>query len=516
MSVDFVPPVAHISPDWEEETIRSWAGLSTRAGGRATHVTQALIGDRADELRRLFAAGRCHEARALIRDKRYVIALASIWGRAGMDDSERGLSAALVGDLRQMRRMPAVALPMLAQVFLERFDGLDAVEPLFGEERRGQLLDELSELLAQHETTPGRALLWSREGPRRFASAIWDEAIAPGEAIRRARLEAARGGRFMDALDDELYLEELRRLPFGHEGPALARLRERETIDAPHAGRLLGHAALEILIDRARETDQDPGEVWRDAVLAVAGDPRLRHSDAHAIWWQPLGRDRIDEVIAWMARTDLRAFLEALREYAETSGHESMRRLYPPRQTLLEGLLEREGIVRRSRLIVGSRVREEMKSKLPTSMHASLANLQGNGKRDSALIYLDCGAFHLIEGTHNMPLHVYLGTPSRRIIASTERRFVYESVTKDMPEDFAERWEAARPDAATAGHSEISHRGFWQERLLRFLAEAGIRIASQLVLTTEDYVRLRNHGIPVVRSERVDPLPLEGENDGAS
>ncbi len=84
------------------------------------------------------------------------------------------------------------------------------------------------------------------------------------------------------------YLETLRNLPLGAADPVLDELLKPSVAKAPFEGtRRIGHVALEILIDRA---GQEPGDVWQNLILNLAGDPRISSTAAnYREWWQPLG-----------------------------------------------------------------------------------------------------------------------------------------------------------------------------------------------------------------------------------
>lgn len=76
---------------------------------------------------------------------------------------------------------------------------------------------------------------------------------------------------------------------------------------------LVGHVALRILIDRA--PSKNVHDSWRDAVIAIAGDPRVPRSHARYIkWWSQLTSQQIKKVQGWLSKLDLKLFLEALEE----------------------------------------------------------------------------------------------------------------------------------------------------------------------------------------------------------
>ncbi len=398
----------------------------------------------------------------------------------------------------------------LFRVYFMRFDELD---DLPADQGGAAILDTLGALLANQAALRSRSPLagtraprTERDGPFALAQAIRQGGADPARAIAAAGLASYEGGRYLELVRQHLFLEELRTLPLGAEQPVLGEIRNPATHRKPHLrGRMLGHAALEILIDRADHSY--PGDAWRDAVLDVAGDPRLTYHESYATWWPVLGSEREDRVASWLARADLQIFLDVLARYSEEAGIQGMSRMLPPRKRMLEGLIDL-GIVRRSRLYVGDDVRRFARQ---ASLAAS-ANLTGSQYSQRALLYLDCGEFHIIEGSHNTQLWTYLDVPSSRIIDPTRRRFYYEELTSELASGFVRRWQATMGTAQGTGHLGIRHAGLWQAKFLEFLAHHGIAVNPEALLSRADYQQLRQrHGLPWVNPDG-RPVALESED----
>src|SRR5690554_8060104 len=99
---------------------------------------------------------------------------------------------------------------------------------------------------------------------------------------------------------------------------------------------MLGHAALEILIDRA--ASGLVSQAWQNTILTIAGDSRVpRTSSDYQRWWPILGEDRQAVVRGWFSRFDLRLFVEVLEQSA--SGETDIERMFRPRKKSMEGLL---------------------------------------------------------------------------------------------------------------------------------------------------------------------------------
>ena len=510
-----LPPVGlPIPAAWEPEADVRWEQLATAARGLRGEAMAAGLSTQVDALRPLLQAGETDAVVALISSSGYARALSWLWTE--VDGSCRDtISTALVEALRASHPRPsALLVEQLSRVFFMRFDELDDLPAAQG---GPDILNHLGSLLAEGASrglatlTDGDPVaLTHRDAPRTVARQIRRESIDPELALVGLGLSPYEGGRYMELVRQHLFLEELHAMPIGAATEVLAEVTRPETYSKPHVrGRMLGHAALEILIDRSEH--QYPGDDWRDAVLEVAGDPRLTYLESHTTWWNPLGQEREDRVGSWLARADLKIFLDALAKFSNEGGTEGMERMLPPRRRMLEGLLDL-GIVRRSRLYLGDDVRRfAWREQLSASAH-----LSGSQFSQRALLYLDCGDFHIIEGSHNTQLWTYLDLPSTRAVDPNIRSFAYQELTSELATGFQRRWEDRMGPQQGPGHTSIRHAGLWQSKFLAFLAEHGIAVDPEAVLDRADYQQLRRkHGLPWVNPNG-RPVPLENkEKHGA-
>ncbi|MEI8647018.1 EH signature domain-containing protein [Paraglaciecola sp. Hal342] len=95
-----------------------------------------------------------------------------------------------------------------------------------------------------------------------------------------------------------------------------------------------------ILIDRAPKQGVD--ESWQNAVIAIAGDPRVPKSHPRYMkWWSQLTNAQSKKVQGWLSKLDLKLFLEALEDYSKSSRDDDMIRMFPSRKHFLEGMHKR-------------------------------------------------------------------------------------------------------------------------------------------------------------------------------
>nr|WP_240978382.1 EH signature domain-containing protein [Planctomonas sp. JC2975] len=447
--------------------------------------------------------------------RRYARALVGLWCETDGDCCD-SISPTLLTALHKAHPFPSPLLTQLLEaVYFDRFDELDELGlieedisahehdcvELAGPSIRARLAGILATAWGnsgyRDETTI--EVLTAEDSPRRVASDIRARDLAPATALATWDIDAYDGGRFVRLVRQYLFLERLRALKIGADDDVLVEIRQPEVRDAPHVrGQTLGHAALAILIDRA---DTYPGSVWRDVVLDIASDPRMTASASHQRWWSVLGDHRRDKVIGWLAAAELSVFLEVLTHFAQQDSDDTMRRLLPPRKQFLEGLLQL-GVVRRSRLFLGDEVRLYVSRHTPATRTWDWARLDDDKRR--ALLYLDCGDFHLIEGSHNTKLWLYLAHPGEAITDPRRHSFMYRALTRALADRFQLAWQSkAAAGETSTGFRDVVHKGLWQGSALEFLADAGIRVDPQAVLNASDYQDLRQkRGLPVVRARR--------------
>lgn len=507
-----LPPTGLTLPaSWDAASDARWLELRDDARAlRGNLLSSREFRDSADAIRVSLKNRATDEVVKAIRARSGARALAWLWGEVDGDCRDT-ISVHLIQAIQKHHPKPGLMLlSYLENVYFARFDDLDGVNhdsaditlgaqtelssnrPL---DTRAALAQYLGEGWAQHGSYSGEriALLMDENAPALVARSIKLDSASVVDGIREWQLDG-HTGRFLELVRQFLYLDELRLLPIGEGGPLLDEMRLPEVHGEPHLrGRLLGHAALVILIERAEWGF--PGEIWRDFVLDIAGDPRLDHRPGFTRWWSVLGSELAERVMGWLARAELELFLEALQKFSESQP--DMERMLPARRKLLEGLIN-EGVVRRSRLFLGGGVRKFIVSRSPAAQWES-AVLSGKPYAERALLYLDCGEFHIVEGSHNTKLWIFMERPSARLTDSRTRSFTYKELTGELAEGFEERRRNKLGDDYTEGHVAVAHQGLWQKQFLDFLADRGVAIDPEAVLIRSDHLKLRQRGLAVVR-----------------
>jgi hypothetical protein len=311
------------------------------------------------------------------------------------------------------------------------------------------------------------------------------------DALFKFGLKGFDSGRYADVCRAHYYIEKLHEIDEQEWSPVFDELLHHDVSKAPYGnhGKRIGHAALEVLIDRVMEAS----EAWQDFMLSLAGDPRVSSRvKSYREWWAPLGEQRVEKVRGWFAKQDLRLFLQALEQYGETTDNAELKRMFPARKTFLEGLF-RLKMIKNTRLMLGSKAEYSVRKILKNELKVNYIKLDGQ-LSDKAVIYLDCGDFYLIEGSHSFKLWVYLAPPSHKHLSYEVASLSHFDLTNMVPK-------AYKKENPSLEYTSIVHSpSTWQNKVFEFLAENGISLDVEALLSKEDYRRyVARFGLPVVR-----------------
>jgi hypothetical protein len=501
-------------PDWDESSRSSWTELVARAsrqrrdagGGRTFTVLM-------DEIRTAIDRGEIDTIVSRLHERRVARALVSVWTH-DVERARVSMTPDLVTSVveRQDPHPTRMLVRALVDLLLRHFDLLDTwTAGLFDATSeatrraasltppaRGRLL--LADVADTARDRPEEIL--ARSAPRRVAELLIQSG-ADGvprpldDWIRERGLYGYDSGRFGLLVRQSVYLEQVARAD--HTAPAqlgfLEEITTKRVIDAPGTGGLFfGHDVLEAM---TAKTGGAPCDEWLEALVAVGGDPRLQRSSQWNRWWEPLPLAAREKAVRWMSVEDLRLFLEAVDTYARDNRKEDMLRMFPARKQFLWGLYT-QGLVRESRVILGNRARASVQRQLGR-LRTDVSSL--TARSDTAIVVLDCGTFHLVEGSHSFKLWIFDG-PARPILTDRSRRtFTPEMLTYTVPRDHAEHHRAGNRAHVSITH----HESTWQHHAVRYLVEElGVNLDPRSVMSADDYHRLkRRFGLPVVGARPV-------------
>ncbi|MBI9113238.1 EH signature domain-containing protein [Maridesulfovibrio ferrireducens] len=249
-------------------------------------------------------------------------------------------------------------------------------------------------------------------------------------------------------------------------------------------GNMLGHQVLQILIDKGMKGGERLPENWLEVVLSIAQDPRVpTGNSSFRKWWSVMGPQRTDWIRNQLSSLDLKVFLDVLEDYAESSGKDDIKRMFPARKKFLEGLFDLKMVVN-SRLFLGG----EAVSFLKRSYNdKSLPHYAKQSDSDKAIIYLNLGNLHMIEGTHSFPLIMMDDLPPSSNVMSYE----HDWFSKD---DLNRRLLVAHDELRVKKTSMLPNdyiRHYpnltWQHKALMAMKKYGVHVNPGNVLTRLDH-----------------------------
>lgn len=280
--------------------------------------------------------------------------------------------------------------------------------------------------------------------------------------------------RYRELLNQEVFLRRIENADPHGVNEFLSEISSDSVRKGPRpGGGYFGIDLLEALISRPKGI---PSLEWLNAILDIAGDPRMSYTQNWSIWWSPLEESVRETVIRWLSDQDLELFLRTIEEYGERTRNEDIQRMYPDRSKFLRGL-QKSGLVRETRLFMPESARSFAGRTLPIRVLQTISLLEGTP--DRSLIFIDCGRFHIVEGSHNFKIWIYEGEV-HELLASRQR---YSTHIDELRQPLADQYlhNGQR-------YKSVSHLGLWQYPVLYFLRQnLGIDIDPSTMMTTATY-----------------------------
>lgn len=496
-------PNPHLDlPKWPEHTLKIWEDLAVKLERTARSAGRSDYFEEAKKILRLLSQQKqFKKIIAKLGSRLYARALVSLWLEEPGERKNSLVEKMLDGLVERQQRLSVLTLTCLIKLYFQEFDYLDdtdrredAIREKLARVIEGQLQMRSARQRSQKHTNLLRAPeeVLSLNAPKKIAAAARKQDLNLHEYMEKRGWNIAAQGRFLDVCQGIYYLDTLRHIPAGSHDSVLSELKNPEINKVPYEGeRRIGHAALEIVIDRSGDQASDE---WRNFIIDVAGDPRITGSKAFTYWWQPLGQERINKVRGWLSKVDIKVFLKALEDWSQSQSNEDIRRMLPARKRFIQGLYE-NGWLRKSRLILGANVAQALRSRLDRDVRR--IHFTHFDKSDTAIIVMDCGEFYIVEGSHSFKIWVYLAPPANDMLFNySVRSFTYHELIKKLPAAYEEEY----PDLEYLAKRHYPNVG-WQHGVLSFLGRHGIRVSPEDVLTPRDYDKmLRKYSMPAVSS----------------
>jgi hypothetical protein len=328
-------------------------------------------------------------------------------------------------------------------------------------------------------------LLLHKDAPKKVVASAIKDGLELTTILKKCGVPHGVHNRFSTICQTLYYVNTLKKLKVGEGSPVLSEIQRSDIAETPYSkAKLVGHLAIEILIDKCIDAEKDLPDTWRDVILSIGKDPRVPKSNpAFRKWWSVIGSDRTRWMRQWLSRLDLKVFLDVLEDYANTSGKDELQRMFPARKRFLLGLFDRK-IVQQSRLYLGSRAIAFLTKRYKKD---TLPYFAKQSENDKAVIYLDLGKVHMIEGTHSFPLLLMDVIPKKSNILSYDLKyFDVRELNQNLIQNHEEM---KKKKAADFEHERIIHHPnlHWQAKAIKALKKYGIYVNPGDVLTREDH-----------------------------
>lgn len=479
-----LPPLALLSaPEWSERLDSEWKDLVERA--KRLNKSVRTLGYSAgviEELRHTAEASGADGVAKLVRShSRYLNALSVLWSEARVEGSNEANdfyaeTRAVVSMLQELDYAPSeIALRNLFSVYSQLFDRLDPRESQATEVLRGCLYAWVEQrgTDASFSTDPlvtQSPVLLAQGHLSTSARAIMRSSLAPEPWLEQEGISGLVLGRMRECLLMAHFIERVR-----SSDPNVARhewliglsenpvLKLGKTDGAPFL-----YEAVSVMISHPVVI---PAELWVSSILQLVGDPR--DLDPHPVWAHVSAEEKA-RFLSWIAVSDLKAFLEITEKFAEDNPE--MKRMFADRKKFIEGLHE-QGVIKRTRLFLGNTAFEEVKSQLvERGIDKYVARIAGSHHK-TAVVYIDFGVAHAIEGSHSWPFRIYPDLPSVEILSSTRKVFTSSEIGKELFEEY--NYLNSDP-----GY-ERRHAGVWMGDVAAMLKHMGVKINAGRLLSNE-------------------------------
>ncbi len=321
------------------------------------------------------------------------------------------------------------------------------------------------------------------DGPAFLAKQAIKRETTFEQQVKYWGLEDYAAGDFLKRAQSVYFVEQLQNIPVNQPHELLEEISKKQVAESRYDDEdLIGHVALRILIDRAPV--QNVHESWQNAVLAIAGDPRVpKNHERYLKWWSQLSQQQNKKVQSWLSKLDLKLFLEALEDYSKSSRDEDMMRMFPSRKHFLEGMFE-AGTIVHTKLYLSKKADRYIRKNYREEHVPAYSTVEDG---DRSIIYAELTSGHMIEGSHNCQIWFYKKLhESAPVLNFGEQNARYRSLTVGLHESMYE-YGCEAYDHFTHSPSNFS----WQRRSLDALKEMGVQIKASDVLSEEDYNRYK-------------------------
>ena len=394
----------------------------------------------------------------------------------------------LLNRFKEVRpQLSRLALYEMAQVYFDHYDRIPDLQ-LFS----GYLKDQFAKQVFSGRDSSlallalSNDVVFGSEAPARIVDDVVNRGVTLHDALTNLGIPETEG-MFRERCTALYFISSLERLQPGEDSHLFAEILQSKVVNAPYKGGLLiGHAVLNILIGLVIQSGLPMPENWMKIILTIAGDPRApTMSRNFQYWWQRLDQSYIEQVRGWLSRFDLDLFLRAFEAFANQSGDEDLRRMFPARKRFLEGLFE-HGLIGNTRLFIGRHASQFLKNNYDDK---ELPVYAGLDHKDKSIIYMNVAGLHIIEGSHSAKFWIFDRLPDcSNILNYNVIKFSQSELGNDLDywyhREFCEkRYGASNIPIGIIHYPNVT----WQRKAIQAFEKSGINLDVEKLLTPEDY-----------------------------
>ena len=497
MTLNFPLPSAHASLlQWNNDDKTAWNKLTVDAQAMSRRIDNPGLSAEINQRARAVLASERPELHPELADRKICRAIVTLWS-GDRRLAEATLRAPVLQTVCENGSFTRLFTFALANVYFAYFDRLDDWDVgLFA-----MTAERLQQAVSQQSTAHTRDVLFavrarpeltiSSDAPSAIAQLALEQDRDLPAVMKDAGLGDYATGRYAEAARQQLYLDRIAEADPQQSYDWLSDLCQSEIADAPASGgRRFGHLVLEAMTNH--RTD-NPSRDWESTILKIGDDPRARGTVNWNKWWARIPLENVQRVIAWLSGEDIRLFLEAVEVYGRKNHNSDLLRMFSDRERFLKGLLELN-MVKETRLFAGPSARSAIRQIMGTDLRTSITPIIGGNYGSTAVIFMNCGDFHIVEGSHNFKMRVLRGDPPEIMSDWKMARIDNYSFLNGV-----ERDRRYGEDFVSLTHNV--HKKWISDALL-FIEQAGQYVPPEDVMTAETY-----QNVSATR-----PLPVRPKN----
>lgn len=497
MSLDFPLPSANASIlRWSDHDMSIWDKLSVDAQAMSLRIDNPGLSAETNQRARNVLASEHLELHPELSDRKICRAVVTLWAgdRRLAEKTMRAPVLQTVCDNGSFTRLFTFAL---ANVYFTYFDHLDDWDQGLFAATAKRLQQAVSQQTIAHSRDVLLAvrehpeLTIGKDAPNAIARLALDQDRDLPSVMRDAGVGDYAKGQYAEAARQRLYLDRIAKADPRQSYDWLSDLCQSDVADAPASdGRRFGHLVLEAMTEHRTDS---PSREWESTILKIGDDPRARGTVNWNKWWSRIPSENLRRVIAWLSGEDIRLFLEAVEVFGRKNNKSDLLRMFSDRERFLRGLLELK-MVQETRLFAGPSARSAIRQIMGTDLRTSISQITGGNYSDTAVIFMNCGDFHIVEGSHNFKMRVLRGTPPEIMSDWKMGRIDYS--------DFLNGVEHSRsPGEDYVSLTHNVHKKWISDALL-FIEHAGQYIPPEDVMTAATYQEV----------SATKPLPVRPKN----